>query len=144
MPAFFAFIKTKYRFNKCKTCCNLQGFGAVTGKKLRKYQRFGVQKWPRHSYLQCFVPSTFSWNCKNRVNASIFCDQPAKKCCNLQCFFALLSKKLVFAVFCDVLCISGLKSSGIYNIFCIFALLPQKTLKRNHAVIYSILLISKS
>ena len=38
----------------------LQGFGTVTGKKLRKYQRFSVQKWP--CYLQCFVPSTFSWH----------------------------------------------------------------------------------
>ena len=82
-----------------KKCCNLQGFGAVTGKTLCKYQRFCVQKWPKQRYLQCFVPSTFSWNCKNRVNTSIFCDQPAKNVviCRV---FSLLSKTLVFAVFC--------------------------------------------
>ena len=78
IPAFFAFIKAKHRFKKCKKCCNLQGFGAVTGKKPCKYQRFGVRKWLKHRYLQCFVPSTFSWNCKNTVNTSIFCDQLAK------------------------------------------------------------------
>jgi hypothetical protein len=60
IPAFFAFIKANNRFKKRNKCCNLQGFGAVTGKKLRKYQGFGVQKWPKHFYLQCFVPSTFS------------------------------------------------------------------------------------
>jgi len=37
IPAFFAFIKAKHRFNKCNKCRNLQGFGTVTGKKLRKY-----------------------------------------------------------------------------------------------------------
>ena len=103
---FFAFIKAKHRFKKCKKCCNLQGFGAVTGKKLCKYQRFSAQKWPKHRYLQCFVPSTFSWNCKNSVNTSIFCDQLAKnaviysvfllclqKHSYLQCFMHLGSKK---------------------------------------------------
>jgi len=44
---------------------------------------------------------------------------------------------------CSVLCISGLKSIGIYSIFCVFALFPQKTLKRKNAVIYSILLLLK-
>ena len=71
-----------------------------------KYQRFGVQKLPKHRYLQCFVPSTFAWNCRNIVNTSIFCDQPAKtvviynvfmlgfqKHCYLQCFVDLGSKK---------------------------------------------------
>ena len=75
-------------------------------------------------YTQCFVPSTLSWYCKNIVNTSIFCDQPAKKWCNLQCFFAWLSKTLVFAVFRASLV---QKSIGIYSIFCVFALLPQKT-----------------
>ena len=106
IPAFFAFIKTKNRFKKCKKCCNLQGFGPVTSKKLRKYERFGVQKLPKHRYLQCFVPSTFAWNCRNIVNTSIFCDQPAKnaviysvfllgfqKHWYLQCFVHLGSKK---------------------------------------------------
>ena len=103
---FFAFIKANHRFKKCKKCCNFQGFGAVTGKKLCKYQRFSVQKWLKHRYLQCFVPSTFSRNCKNSVNTSIFCDQPAKnaviysvfllcfqKHWYLQCFVHLRSKK---------------------------------------------------
>ena len=43
-----------------KNAVILQVFGTVTGKKLRKYQRFGIQKWPRHRYLQCFVLSRFS------------------------------------------------------------------------------------
>ena len=30
---------------------------------------------------------------------------------------------------CSFLCISSLKNIGIYSIFCVFALLPQKTLK---------------
>ena len=64
------------------------------------------KKWPKHRYLQCFVPSTFSWNCKNSVNTSIFCDQLAKnaviytvfllcfqKHWYLQCFVHLGSKK---------------------------------------------------
>ena len=45
---------------------------------------------------------------------------------------------------CGVLCILGPKSIGIYSIFCVFAWLPQKTLKRKNAVIYSILWLSKS
>ena len=103
---FFAFIKAKNRFKKCKKGCNLQGSGPVTSKKLRKYQRFGVQKLPKHRYLQCFVPSTFASNCRNIVNTSIFCDQPAKnaviynvfllgfqKHWYLQCFVHLGSKK---------------------------------------------------
>ena len=100
IPTSFVFIKTKNRFNKWKTWCNLQGFGAVTGKRLCKYQRFCVQKWPKHRYLQWFVPSTFSWDCKNRVNTSIFCDQPAKNAVIYRVFVSLLSKTLVFAVFC--------------------------------------------
>ena len=53
-----------------------------------------------------FRASTFSWNCKNRVNTTIFCDQPAKhaviysvfllgfqKHWYLQCFVHLGSKK---------------------------------------------------
>ena len=35
---------------------------------------------------------------------------------------------------CGVLCILGPKSIGIYSIFCVFAWLPQKTLKRKNAV----------
>ena len=58
-----------------------------------------------------------------------------QKRCNLQCFFCLAFKHTGI---CSVLCISGLKSVGIYSIFCVFAWLPQKTLK------HSILSISKS
>ena len=106
MPAFFPFIKAKNRFRKGRKCCNLQGFGAVTGKKPCKYQRFSAQKWLKHRYLQCFVPSTFSWNCKNSVNTSILRDQLAKnaviysvfwlgfqKHWYLRCFVHLRSKK---------------------------------------------------
>ena len=83
-----------------------RGVAPSQAKKLRKDQRFGVQKWPKHRYLQCFVPSTFAWNCRTIVNTSIFCDQPAKnavmysvfllgfqKHWYLQCFVHLGSKK---------------------------------------------------
>ena len=107
---------------------------------MRKYQRFGVQKWLKHRYLQCFVPSTFSWNCKNSVNTSIFCDQLAKNAVIYTVFcFAFKNTGI-----CSVLCISGPKSISIYSIFCVFDWLPQKTLKRKNAVIYSILWLSKS
>ena len=64
-----------------------------------------------------------------------------QKCCNLRCFFACAFKHTGI---CSVLCISGPKSIGIYSIFCVFAWLPQKTLKRKNAVIDSILWLSKS
>ena len=64
-----------------------------------------------------------------------------QKWCNLQCFFYLAFKNTGI---CSVLCISGPKSIGIYSIFCVFAWLPQKTLKRKNAVIYSIVCLSKS
>ena len=64
-----------------------------------------------------------------------------QKCCNLRCFFFLAFKNTGI---CSVLCISGPKSIGIYSIFCVFAWLPQKTLKRKNAVIDSILWLSKS
>ena len=105
-----------------------------------KYQRFSVQKWPKHRYLQRFVPSTFSWNCKNRVNTIIFCDQHAKNAV-IYSVFCLAFKNTGI---CSVLCISGWKRIGIYSIFRVFAWLPQKTLKRKNAVIYSILWLSKS
>ena len=140
MPAFFAFIKTKNRFKKCKKCCNLQGSGPVTSKKLRKYQRFGVQKLSKHRYLQCFVPSTFAWNWRNIVNTSIFCDQPAKHAV-IYSFFCLAFKNTGI---CSVLCISGPKNTSIYSIFCVFAWLPPTTLKRKNVVIYSILWLPKS
>ena len=56
------------------------------------------------------------------------------------CFFLAFKN----AGICSVLCISGPKSSGIYSIFCVFELLPQKTLKRKNAIIHSILWLSKS
>ena len=58
-----------------------------------------------------------------------------QKCCNLQCFFCLAFKNTGI---CSVLCISGPTSIDIYSIFCVFAWLPQKTLKHKNAVIYSI------
>ena len=63
-----------------------------------------------------------------------------QKCCNLQCFFCCAFKNTGI---CSVLCISGPKSIGIYSIFCVFAWLPQKTVKRKNAVIYSILCLSQ-
>ena len=79
-----------------------RGVAPSRAKKLRKYQRFSVQKWPKHRYLQCFVPSTFSLHSKKCVN-SIFCHQPARNAviysvfllCHwyLQCFVHLWSKK---------------------------------------------------
>ena len=61
---FFAFIKTKHRFKKCKKCCNLQGSGPVASKKLRKYQRFdwhgtsiSMFCMPRfHMFHNCMFP----------------------------------------------------------------------------------------
>ena len=49
---------------------------------------------------------------------------------------------MVFAVLCDIVHL-WLKSIGIHSIFCVFALLPQKTLKRKNAVIYSTAFVSK-
>ena len=70
-----------------------------------------------------------------------FLRSTCQQCCNLQCFFCCAFKNTGI---CSVLCISGPKSIGIYSIFCVFAWLPQKTLKRKNAVIYSILWLSKS
>ena len=70
-----------------------------------------------------------------------FLRSSCQKCCSLRSFFAWLSKTLVFAVFCAS---RVQKVCGIYSIFCVFAWLPQKTLKRKNAVIYSILWLSKS
>ena len=74
------------------------------------------------------------------MNASIFCDQPAKNAV-IYSVFCLAFKNTSI---CSVLCISGPKSISIYSIFCVFAWLPQKTLKRKNAVIDSILCLSKS
>ena len=99
--SIFAFINAKDRFKKGRKCCNLQGFGAATGKKLRKYQRFSAQKWPKHRYLQCFVPSFHVFlKLQKQCKYQHFLRSTCQKCCNLQCFFALLAKTLVFAVFC--------------------------------------------
>jgi len=72
---------------------------------------------------------------KNNVNISIFCDQPTK-CGNLQRFLLCFQKLAFKNTGICILCISGgLKSIGIYSIFCVFAWLPQKTSKRKNAVI---------
>ena len=91
----FCIHQGKKSVQKVQTISNLQWFGIVTGKKLRKYQRFSVQQWPKHRYLQCFVPSTFSWHSKNCVNTNIFCDQLAKHAvktsvCKRACVLKLL------------------------------------------------------
>ena len=67
-----------------------------------------------------------------------------QKRCNLQWLFAVVCFACKNTSICSVLCISGPKSIGIYSMFCIFAWLPQKTLKRKNAVIHSILWLSKS
>ena len=69
-----------------------------------------------------------------------FLRSTCQKCCNLQCFFALLSKTLVFAVFCA----SRSKKYWYLQHFLRFCMAPAKTLKRKNAVIYSILWLSKS
>ena len=56
-----------------------KGLVPSRAKKLRKCQRFGVHKLPKHCYLQCFVPSTFYWHSKTCVNTHIFGDQLATK-----------------------------------------------------------------
>ena len=131
----FCVHQGKKSVQKVKKCCNLQGFGAVTGKKLRKYHRFGVQKWPKHRYLQCFVPSTFSRNCKNSVNTSIFCDQLAKNAVIYSVFLLCFQKHWCLQCFVH----PWSKKLGIYSIFCVFEMLPPTTLKCKNAVIYSIL-----
>ena len=96
IPAFFAFIKAKHRFKKRKQCCNLQGFGTITGKKA-PFQRPRVAKTPLFTVFRAFhVFLTFQKLCKYQHVLQSTC----QKCCNLQCFFALPSKTLVFAVFC--------------------------------------------
>ena len=137
---FFAFIKAKNWLKKWNKCCNLQGFGAVTGKKLHKYQRLRVQKWPKHRYLQCFVLSTLSEFHKHAVNTGIFCHQPAQNAVIYTVFCCAFKNTGI----CSVLCISSPKSHGIYKIFCFSGSLSQETSKQKNAVIYNILLLSKS
>ena len=115
----------KKRFKKGRKCCNLQGFGAATGKKLRKYQRFGVQKWPKHRYLQCFVPSTFSWNCKNTVNTSSFCDQPAKNAVIYSVFLLGFQKHRYLRCFVHL----GSKKHWYLQHFLLFCMAPAKDVK---------------
>ena len=105
-----------------KNVVNLQGFGALTGKKLRKYQRFSVQKWPKHRYLQCFVPSTFSCTCKNTVNTSIFCDQPAKNAVIYSVFFLCFQKHWYLQCFVHL----GSKKYWYLQHFLRFCMAPAK------------------
>ena len=111
--------------NAGRKCCNLQGFGAATGKKLRKYQRFGVQKWPKHRYLQCFVPSTFSWNCKNIVNTSSFCDQHAKNAVIYSVFLLGFQKHWYLRCFVHL----GSKKYWYLQHFLRFCMAPAKDVK---------------
>ena len=64
-----------------------------------------------------------------------------QKCCNLQCFFAWLSKTLVFAVFCA----SRVQKVLVFTAFSAFVHgSRQRRLKRKNVVIYSILWLPKS
>ena len=64
-----------------------------------------------------------------------------QKCCNLQCFFAWLSKTLVFAVFCA----SRVQKVLVFTAFSAFLHgSRQRRLKRKNVVIYSILWLPKS
>ena len=121
----FCVHQGKKSVQKGKKCCNLQGFGAATGKKLRKYQRFGVQKWPKHRYLQCFVPSTFSWNCKNTVNTSSFCDQPAKNAVIYSVFLLGFQKHWYLRCFVHL----GSKKYWYLQHFLRFCMAPAKDVK---------------
>ena len=70
-----------------------------------------------------------------------FLRSTCQKCCNLQCFFALLSKTLVFAVFCA----SRVQKVLVFTAFSAFLHGSRKRrLKRKNAVIYNILCLSKS
>ena len=104
-------------------CCNLQGFGPV--KKLRNYKRFGVQKLPKHCYLQCFVPATFSWKCKNTVNTSIFCDQPAKNAVIYSVFFLCFQKRWYLQCFLHL----GSNRYWYIQHFLRFCMAPAKDVK---------------
>jgi len=66
-----------------KKCCNLQGFGAVTGKQLRKYQRFGTVFRAFHVFLK------LQKSCKDRH----FLRSTRQDCRNLHCFFLLCFQK---------------------------------------------------
>ena len=141
---FFAFSKAKKGFKKCEKCCNLQGIGALTGKKTAWIPAFQRPKVAKHCYLQCFVLSTFSWNCKNCVNTikyQHFLRSTRQKWCNLHCFFALLSKTLIFAVFCACL----VENVLVFTAFSAFLHGSRKRRQNaKNAVIYSILWLSKS
>ena len=101
-----------------------RGLAPSRAKKLRKYKRFGVQKWPKHRYLQCFVPSTVSWNYKNIVNTSIFCDQPAKNAV----IYSVFCFAFKYTGICNVLCISGLKVL-VFTVFSAFLHVSTKDVK---------------
>ena len=64
------------------------------------------------------------------MNTSIFCDQHAKN----DVIYSVFCLAFKNTGICSVLCISGPKSIGIYSIFCVFARLPQKTVKLQHFV----------
>ena len=93
---------------RAKNCVNTSVSASNSGQK--------------HRYLQCFVPSTFSWNCKKPCKYQQFLRSTRQKCCNLCLAFKNTG-------ICGVLCILGPKSIGIYSIFCVFCMAPAKDVK---------------
>ena len=123
------------QFNKCKKCCNLQGQQAAS---IPTFQRPKVAKTPLFTVFCAFhVFLTFQKPCKYQP----FLRSTRQKCCNLHCFFCFAVQKQWY-----LQCSVHLWSKKYWYLwhFCIFALFPQKALKRKNAIIYSILLVAKS
>ena len=124
--------------------CVHQGKKSV--QKVQKMRRHG-QKTVNPAFQHPKVAKTPLFTVFRAFHVFLKLQKPSK----YQHFLRSTRQKVQFTMFfcfafkntgiCSVLCIFGLKS---ISIFCVFALLPQKTLKRKNAVIYSILSISKS
>ena len=103
----------KKSVQKVQKCCNLQGVGTATGNNCvntsvsasKSGQNTAIYSVRR--FLD--IPKFF-------VNTSIFCDQLAKQAV-IYMFFLCFQKHWYLQCFY----ISGLKSIGIYSIFCVFA-----------------------
>ena len=72
------------------------------------------------------MPSTFSWNCKNSVNTSIFCDQLAKNAVIYSVFFLLGFQKHWY-----LRCFVHLRSKKYWYLqhFLLFFIAPAKDVK---------------
>ena len=128
----------------------LGGFGAEPGQVQQRFRRRSGRLWCR-ARLGSTGFATFSYTetqlrCFQRLASPHASERfvKTKRCGCWGYHRSLFCFAFKNTGLCSVLCISFLKSISIYSIFCVFALLPQKTLKRKNAVIYSILLISKS